>query len=464
MKPGQLLVYLIVFIAVGLFFYLYEVRLAEKDQELEAAKARIFDLKADQIGAVRYKSGGIDFQLVKEGRDDWRISEPLDTPADKREVEEMIRLVLAGKKDRVFAEPVHDLAQFGLDKPAVALTFMSGGRALAPTLNIGQKNPAGQLCYANLGNSRQVFTVVSSLGQGLTKSLFDLREKSLVLFSGEKIDRLRIVGRNEVALEKERPGRWRLTSPETGRADNDEVQKIIFRALKGRVKRFAEPLQDQAEYGFDRPRVRVWAYHQGRVAAEVVVGRAEMKVKKADGSKASDQEQEIEGYWVRTTERPEIMLISEEMAQDLDLTADRLKDRHVMDLDRHQTTGLEITGRQARLKAEKKDGFWEIIESSATASRDLQIDSLLASLEELKWVRKLDSTPETIKECGLDRPDLTIRLNDRAGKTTSLAASVAEVQEKMLALRVGTGPVVLVEKDELMKRLPKEVRPDQGAS
>lgn len=459
MKPRQILIYLLIFIAVGLFYYVYEVRLGEKKAELEKSEAGIFSLKADEVTAIRLRNEKGEFYITKKGPHKWRLLKPIKTPADEWAVEGLIRGALQGEKDRVFSEPVKDLSAFGLDKPGVTLTLLSGEKQLAPTLSLGGRNPAGFLYYARLGRSSRVFTVVAAVRQDLDKSLFDLRDKSLVLVPEDEIGGLRLSGREEIELEKKGPGRWAVVKPEPGPADNDRVKTYLFRALKGRVQRFIGLGANNRDYGFDQPRVRVQVLRDGQVAAEVVVGRAKMK----PAAKGSGKEPEAEGFWARSTERPEVLLITKETAEGLDKTYDDFKERHVLDLAGRDFYAVDIVSGKTRLQAKKVKTIWEVIEPRDSVSRDHHIMVLLMTLEDLRYVRSLGSAQETVKKYGLCRPDLTIKLSGPDKAAAELFVSLKPVSG-LLAVRSGKGPVVLIQREGFLKDLPLEIRPPEGSA
>jgi len=456
MKPRQLLIYLVIFLAVGLFYYFFEIRLEKKEAQLKEAQTKIYNLPADRVTAVKYRNGAEEFRLVRSAPDEWRLTEPIRTPADRWEVERMLDAVLNGEKDRVFTEPVDNLAEFGLDRPQIALTLMSGSEILAPTLAVGHENPLGFLYYARLGDSREVFTVVAPLRQELDKSLFDLRDKSVILFPGEKIDGLRIIGREEIELKKKGLRRWAVVKPEACPADNDEVQEIVYRALKGRVQAFAEPAGDDEKYGFDRPRVKVEVLAEGETAAELIVGG----VQSAQPDDESEQA-ESKGYWARSSERPEIFIIGPEIAEALDRSFFEIKDRHVLDFEGYNIEVVEVRRGQARFRAEKVQGIWEVKEPREAVSGDSAVVSFIMTLEDLKYVENLGSAEETVRKFGLDRPDLSVKLTAGDQVVADLVVSLVPAEDGRLAARHGAGPVVLIDQKALLASLPQEIKPPE---
>ncbi|MEW6261605.1 MAG: DUF4340 domain-containing protein [Thermodesulfobacteriota bacterium] len=465
MKPKALISYFLVFLALGLFYYLYEVKLAEKENRLREAGTRIYDLSFDQVKALKYRAGQTVYHIIREAPDRWRIVAPVQTPADRWEVENLIRAVLEGEKDRVFTEQVKNLAEFGLDQPGLSLSLMDGDRLLAPALHLGRENPMGQLIYGRLGETNEVFTVTSNFRQDLTKTLFELRDKALVLVPGEKIEGLNLFGREQVELARRGIRRWDVTRPAAGPADDNEVQKMIYQALKGRVIEFVAP-QDGQDYGFDAPRVRMQVMSGGREAAAVIIGKAREK----PGLDSSSPDRPQTGgpaagdrpvYYARSTERPEIMLVTEETVRTLDRTWEEIKDRHVLDLDPRGLNAVTVTRGERRFRAEKvknKD-LWEVLEPSDSTSQDREVNAWLRALIDLKYVRLLDAADETVVRYGLKEPEMTIALEGPETAPVGLSVGLKPIEEKYLAVRAGQGAVALVNRNDFLSSLPREMRP-----
>ena len=458
MKSRQIIIYLIVFMALGLFYYLYDVRLSEKRQLLQEAANRIFDLEFEKVQNIKLISNGTTFLIVRDTPNQWRLTQPIETTADRWEVEGMIRQVINGKKDRAFKVSPDQLADYGLDQPSLELTLADGPQNLAPPLTIGDQNPTGLLYYARLGQDNEIFTIAASLRDGLDKRLFDLRDKSLILADAEDMDGLRLRGRDTIVLEKKGIRRWAVVKPEPGPADNDTVQRLIYQGLKKDVRKFVPPGQEDEDFGFDRPRIQIEILSQDRTVAELVVGRA-AKPQEIDQDVSSDNPS---AYWARSSERREWMLIDPETADLLDLAYSDVKDRHVLDLDRRSLDGLEIIAPGVTMKIKKTKNIWEVVDPADAATQDRDIEALLRSLENLKYEQILDAKPETVKKHGLDEPDIIITMTGPENTTRRLAISARSTEDRLAAARFENGPVVMVDRPDFFRWFPPEVRPDDN--
>ena len=272
MKAKNLIVYAIILAVLGGVYWVYDVRLAGDRQREATEKAKIFNLNFDQVTRVVSKVGDREFRIERDpGTDEWRMTEPVDTPADRWAVEGMVVGVLEAEKDRVLENSGSNLAEYGLDKPSAQLTLSNEKGPLAPTLFLGGTNPMGFLSYARLGDEKDVFTVTAPVRQDLTHSLYDLRDKSLVLIPGEKVDRIRIEGRGVLALERRGIRNWDVVDPDRVRADADVVQRILYAGLKSRAVAFVPPGALTEDFGFEQPRMKITAVSKGR-RVELTIG------------------------------------------------------------------------------------------------------------------------------------------------------------------------------------------------
>lgn len=459
MKPGRLAFYLAAFLAVAAFYYGYDVYWGGKQARELEAETRIFDLNVDEIKAIRYGIGGREFDIEGEGVDGWRIRRPLNTPADRWTVEGMIRSALEGKKARRLTVEPGVLAEFGLDHPEITLTLLGNPpgettrpyQPLAPTLAIGKENPIGRSRYARLGGDLgDVFLVSNEYFRELKKSVYDLRDKSLVLFPGEKIDRIRIKTGEEVILEKKSLRTWVITSPRPGPADNDVVQRLVYSGLKGRADRFEVPDRNGPDYGFDRPRVEIEVMSEGKKVAELVMGSS---IASPDDPEKKDE------TWVKSSERPEVAAIGPRQVESLNLGYDLLRDRHVLPLNRRTLTELKITRGDRVFHAIKKEALWETVQPAEAVSKDMDIEDFLMAVEDLKFVRPLDEEPE---QAGTSAQQVTVEMTGLDEQKRILKIDLTPIEEKYIPVRTGPGPAVLVERDKLVPKLPEEIRPEEN--
>src|SRR5262249_39687086 len=117
----------IILIAVGTFYYVYEVRQGPDREKAEGRKGRVFTAEPADVTEVQLKRPAETVTLKREGTG-WQMQTPLKTGADRAATDETVTSVVTAKMDREIAATPASLADFGLDKPAaeVKLTLKDG--------------------------------------------------------------------------------------------------------------------------------------------------------------------------------------------------------------------------------------------------------------------------------------------------------------------------------------------------
>jgi hypothetical protein len=467
MKPRTFFVYVAALLILGGVYYYYDVVLTGRKNAADQAEKRLAAVTQDQVKGFRLRLGNEETVVAATEAGEWEIRSPLTTPADRWIVEGVIRAMVEAEKEKTLGDVGGDLKQYGLDPAFLELTLMDReNRPLGPALGLGEYNPAGQWVYGRKGESLEVFTVSESLRRELKKTLFDLRDRSLVLIPGEKIDRIEFVTPRPVVLERKGIRTWALTAPVQAEADPDEIQKIIFKMLKAKAARYeprpaGTPGPDAAAPGgsgsdpLPLAHIRVSAKDR---TVDLWIGPEEPASTEASpaGAPASGG-----GYWVQASDRTERMLIGAEAGAGLlQVASDGLVDRHIAAFNR---LGLdEIVARigAKSMRVKRIKNVWDVLEPSDPISQDAQIETFLSALEDWKYEEKLDASPETIKRYRLDQPDLKVELSGPEEPRTVLIGRMDPVEKERLAIRVGDGPVVLVPRNDLLDYLPREILPD----
>ena len=123
---------------LGLAAYVYWVEVP-KSQE-EAKKKTLIEFNADDATEVSLVYSDREIVVKKTGAD-WRLTKPVDAPADATAVKNLISAVAEAELKKTF-EDASDLAQYGLDQPFVKVTVAVKDKEL-PTILVGKSAPVG---------------------------------------------------------------------------------------------------------------------------------------------------------------------------------------------------------------------------------------------------------------------------------------------------------------------------------
>jgi hypothetical protein len=261
LRPGPVAA-LVCLVGFAGYAYFKDYRGAEDRQKTEENKDRplVFERANIKAIALQGKTGVI--RLERFG-DDWRITQPLDTAADRDAVEGLLTTLESGHIDRRLGE-VKDRKTYGLDPPASSLTIetISGP---SQSVALGDQAPIGGAWFALLG-AKEVAVVSAPLGEAASKDLLSLRDKTLLAFDPFKVKGLTLVrGKETITLEKPAEG-WKVVQPFDAPADGPAISDLLSALERIRATAFvkekaAEP--DLKALGFEPPAVRVTLLQEG---------------------------------------------------------------------------------------------------------------------------------------------------------------------------------------------------------
>ena len=193
--------------------YLYYVD-AEKPIGETEEKPKVFAVEADQIEELKVSTiaGGV--AELKKSADGWYLTGPQQIRADDSEVTGITGNLASVAIQRVVEENPANLGDYGLREPVAEVSFKAKGAKEFTTLQIGTKTPTGSDLYAKTANDKKVFLISGYLESTLNRTPFDLRDKKIISFDRDKVDRIEI--RHGKSLVEPRQGQGRVADECTG--------------------------------------------------------------------------------------------------------------------------------------------------------------------------------------------------------------------------------------------------------
>src|SRR5262245_42352163 len=265
-----------ILVALGAFYYVYEIRLGPEREKTEGRKGRLFTAEPADVTEVDIKRPDGVVKLKRDA-DGWQILEPVKGRGDRGAVDETATSIVTARMDREIEAAPKAHADFGLDKPVAEITAkLKDGKALG--LLLGAKSPTGVWVYAREADKPAVFVVGESVLRDTTRPVADFRDKTVLAFDQKDVTGLEIVTREDTIAVEQADGRWRLTRPRALPADSDLIRDFLEKLRSARVKEFvAEAPPSLAPFGLDRP-VKV-AINTGRdkdrATKTLLLGRAD---------------------------------------------------------------------------------------------------------------------------------------------------------------------------------------------
>jgi hypothetical protein len=421
-------------LALGTFYYLYEVRWGPAREEAAARKGRLFTADTKDVTEVVIKRPDDTVRLKREG-DNWEMLEPLRARGSRPAVDETLANLMTAKIDREIVAKPESLADFGLDKPAADVTLtLKDGKTLGVAL--GAKTPTGVWVYARERDKPAVFVLGETVLRDSTRPLADFRDRTVLAFDPKAVTGFEVVLPDETLAVDSADGAWRLTKPTALRADTETITDFLDKLSAQKVREFvADGPPSRAPYGLERPtRVTI---HTGRdkdrVSRTLLLGKVDPAKK---------------GIYAMRPDEPTVLLVGEELWNAVPKNVAVLRNRTLVEVDRDKVTRLQIESPKGTVEVAREGDQWKIVAPEPMATDQVEVGAVLSRVRELRAQGFLSDDASGIGKF-LVKPEVKLTLTRQGGATTTLLlAPSRETRGKdpsAYAALAGTGPVVLVD-------------------
>jgi hypothetical protein len=425
----------VILIALGAFYYVYEVRLGPEREKTEGRKGRVFTAEPADVTEVEIKRPDSGVKLKREG-DGWQILEPIKARGDRGPIDEAVTSVVTARMDREIEAAPTALGDFGLDKPSAEVTLrLKDGKQLG--LVLGAKSPTGVWVYAREAGKPAVFVIGDSVLRDMTRPLDDFRDKSVVAFDQKDVTAVDIVTRDEAITAEAADGRWKLTRPRALAADGDTMRDFLEKLRAARVKEFvADAPRSLEPFGLDRPtKVSIHTGRdQDRATKTLLFGRADAGKKGVYAMRAGDAT---------------VMLVPDETWAAVPKNVAVLRDKSVVEVERDKVTRLEIESPKGAVTLVQENGRWKITAPTALPADQVEAGAVVFKLRDLKAQAFLTDDASGIQRY-LAKPTVRVSISEQgapASRTLLLAPSPERRGGAPTAYAGVTerGPVVIVD-------------------
>lgn len=422
----------VLLVAVGVFYYVYDVRMAPDREKAEARKGRVFNAETADVTQLVLKRPSESIDLKREG-DAWQMAAPIRARADRGPVEEVITSALTSKIDREIAAAPASLTDFGLDKPAAEVTItLKDGKQLG--LLLGGKSPTGVWVYAQERGKPAVFVIGDSVLRDATRPVSDFRDKTILAFDRAQVTGLEIVSRDETIALESAESRWKVTRPVTLSADGETVSGFLEKLGGAKVKEFvAEAPPSLEPYGLDKPWKVTLATGKDkeRASRTLLLGKVEAG----------------KGVYAMRAGESSVLLVPDEVWTALPKNVAAVRDKTVVQVDRDKVSRLEVESVQGPVTLVRENDKWRIVAPQALPADQVEAGALLVKVQNLRAQGFLGEDATAIPKF-LGKPEVKVTVTDAEGPKTLLLAPSPEKrggQAMAYAAVAGRGPVVLVD-------------------
>ena len=408
---------LLVAIALGGWVYYSEFRHPKPPATEENAPQALFHFSAADVAAVRLERADGNVGLERR-RTDWVLTEPLAARADKRAADDLASALATATATRTVAAGAEQWKEFGLEPAAVtAIVREKGGQH---RLRLGAKDFTGDSVYGVLedgsqsggksGGAKEVLLLPASLLSSVTKSVTDLRDRSLLAFNSPELIALEI-RRASGDFRIEKQGRfWNLLSPRVSPADDEALSTLTGTISAAQFADVAsETPKDLGRYGLASPAITLHLKTDKGGEGTVLIG------KKDDGK-----------YFARDASRPAIFRVDSTFVDALDVSFAKLRDKHVVRFEEVDIGHMRVNNGQVTAAATRDAaGKWRAEEPQDRKGKEFMASRIFEALSGLRASEFLDTPPRAVV-AKFEQPQVVVEFTDKSGKILKLDAVTGE--------------------------------------
>ncbi len=370
----------------------------------------VFQLKLDQIERIELKGPARDvvIERVKPGL--WRIVKPVEADADNSSVDALASALASLQTTETVDTNPQDLGNFGLADPSVTVYITTKSGRTLPGVMVGKNTPVGANTYVKLTDAPAVMLTDAGFSAEATKSLDDLRSKTLIGFTADQINRVVLTRSDGSALELARKGQnWSIVKPREYPADPAAVNQLLDTIAAARVNQFVDDHpEDLTRFGLATPSLKLQVFGGKDNAEESLLFGFEQSKAYANAV-----------YVRRGGGDQPVCTVAEYVVKELSKGYDDLRDKSVLRFDPKDVARISIAGGPVQIVIDSvgKDK-WTVTGAGHTVPAETPVvQSLLDQLQQLKGSSIVEDPMTDAARFGMAEPTLTITLYDASGKT-----------------------------------------------
>ena len=357
----------VILAALGGYLYFVELPSQQREAEELAHQTTLLQFPENHISGITISTqqGPVGMQASAAGT--WIITTPLQTEADTREVQSLIRALVTGKVTRTVDATASSLAPFGLDNPVTTITVAAD--AEQETLSMGDSGPLSNTLYVLRGSDHAVLLTDLAPKHFVNKTLLTYRRKELLRFVQSDIERVRLsypameIVLYNMSKDKPKPS-WKIRYPIESEADQTEVRSLMFRLedLKALGIIDPGPARDAVAKTLTVPKVKVTVH--------TPAGDQTVKIYQPDPESG-------EAIAETTSDAP-LYRISPTAIKDLTKDLFTLQDKRLLGVDYTDIALLSVKTRDKQYVLINQNGEW-LLEDQPTEKVNQQVADLFVS-------------------------------------------------------------------------------------
>ena len=231
--------------------------IAKKPEDFRDRK--LTELTTEQVSRALVKTPAGEMELQKKA-DHWEIVKPLHARADDQKVGDLLAQVTTARIEKFVADDRGDLHPYGLAEPRGSITLFTPEDKQGQILQIGSvPEKEKEQIYVRFASRNAVYTLPKKIEEILNTKPNDLRDRHLVRFETNVLDRITIdaAGKNKIVLARKNEN-WTIANRNNQPANADEVNRLIETLRNAQVDKVRRRRRfELSKYGLDKPQLQL---------------------------------------------------------------------------------------------------------------------------------------------------------------------------------------------------------------
>jgi cbb3-type cytochrome oxidase subunit 3 len=402
------------FLGIVLYYYLVDVPAEKKQQQEKERAEKILPFALDQVEEFRLIKKDQTLHLKRTSPDAWELLAPVPAKADTKNTDSFLAQLQATRYSRIVEDSAKDLGVYGLQDPSLIIRLQLKDQS-ERTLLVGDDHPMTQNLYVKLKGQNKVL-LATVTRPDLDKSLFDLRDKSLLNFKVEEIASIKFSNKGKTFALKNNNDQWEFAPLIEARGDTADIKSFLRKVQKFRVKKFIdENPESLTQYGLDAPLAQLTLETSSQTPMTLSVG-----------AKSGD-----EGFYGKVEGTNNVVLFGRQLVETLSKNPVDFISKTLLEFEEKNVSKIELRtkGEEIVVARNKQDASqWTIKKPVETEADSATLSSLLFDLRSARVAEFVKTSLKNPELFGLDDPQqvLTVSLGKDKPWTLKLGNQSAD--------------------------------------
>jgi Domain of unknown function (DUF4340) len=398
-------------VALAAGVYYFDWKKGNESKPAVDSSKPAFSIQASDIVSftIAHPAQPGDLPIHFEKRDGtWRIVQPVQTDADQSTADGIVDQLAAARVSQTESGSSDRRKAFGLDPPQASVEFQLANGSKHAIL-IGDKDFTGESAYTIVDNGQSVSLLPQLLATSATKSLDDLRDRSVLHLDSEQVASFELKNSaGDISASKDKD-QWKFATPAGAVAGKEAVDSLLQAVASAKIVSVASETPDSlARYGLTAPAITFTASGGKAAVTTLVVG-------KKDGT----------AYFARDLSRPTIFRIDGDIEKKLSANFGDLRDKRVLHVDTGDTQRIQIEDAAgSAVVSRKPDGSdaWTFESPADRRGKPVSSWKVLDPLGTMQAEEVIDHPAQNLL-AGLASPGIRVVLTGKDGKQLNLRIS-----------------------------------------